>query len=359
MAEIDIEGIEIELPKGKPLDRARQLMKFSHGIVKLSQRIDFRMSSRGYAYFLQNMGKITKDEFDRAERLIGECVKNGWIPIDTLAKDEGREFSVVEVPTDCTPIEFQGRWLGYARQVEWIYIPDWFDGMRFYPQTLTEKIDIKNMLEPTSKKYHTPIGSAGGWDSILSRVEFGRRFREAEEKGLQPVLLYVGDYDPGGQWISDLLRKNLDDVKHVVWSDGARGYDPRNLIIERFALNLDQIQELKLPWIENLITGNKNRKMDLADPKHPHHNYPYVQNWLKTIGSRKVESTALVAYAEKTRQIYEKVLLSGYGSWEGLGADALDQFEAKRGRVVNEIRTFRRENGIDEIIEVALEKIRG
>ena len=61
------------------------------------------------------------------------------------------------------------------------------------------------------------------------------------------------------------MRKNLNDLINISWSDGEEGYDPINLNIERFGLNYDFIVANKLSWIDNLITASGK---DLADPSH-------------------------------------------------------------------------------------------
>ena len=50
--------------------------------------VGFAASARGYAYYLEGRHIITKGEFDRAEKLIGECRKNGALPYDVCATDE-------------------------------------------------------------------------------------------------------------------------------------------------------------------------------------------------------------------------------------------------------------------------------
>ena len=42
---------------------------------------------------------------------------------------------------------------------------------------------------------------------------------------------------------------------------------------------------------------------DLADPRHRDHDQPYVQDWLRDIGPRKVEANALVTAPEAGRAL--------------------------------------------------------
>ncbi|RWM34219.1 MAG: hypothetical protein EOR77_14530 [Mesorhizobium sp.] len=113
------------------------------------------------------------------------------------------------------------------------------------------------------------------------------RFKTHHEAGRKCVLLYVGDHDPAGLLISDVIKSNLMDCANVKGVD----FDPSPIRVERIGLTREQIDDLGLPWIENLETGSGK---DLGDPGHPYHRKPYVQNYIASQGRRKVEANALV-----------------------------------------------------------------
>jgi len=145
------------------------------------------------------------------------------------------------------------------------------------------------------------------------------RFREQEERGKRCVLLYCGDHDPGGLNISSFIRSNFADLSEAVnWS-------PDDLIIERFGLNLDFIEEQGLTWIDNLETASGGR---LDDPKHADHGKDYVQSYLKHFGARKVEANALVVRAEAGRQLCREALAK-YVDQEALEAYELELAERR------------------------------
>jgi hypothetical protein len=148
--------------------------------------------------------------------------------------------------------------------------------------------------------------------------------------------------------ISEFLRRNLWDLQFIQWRDGTRGYNPRNLIIDRFGLNFDFIQENNLTWIENLITGSGK---NLASPNHPNHNMEYVQDYLQNVGERKCEANALVPIPHQARALCRNAI-EHY-----LGADALGRFEEKRQEIRDELINFREETGLDDVVENALERI--
>ena len=181
------------------------------------------------------------------------------------------------------------------------YNPFFFsDYQEKYIELLVEKIDLKGIFKPLCEKYHIPYANSKGWADINGRADMMQRFKVWEESGKQCVLLYCGDHDPGGLHISDKIIKNLKDLEN------AADWNPDNLIIDRFGLNYDFIEENKLTWIENLITSSNK---DLASPKHLDHFKPYVQDYIKKYGARKVEANALITRIEAGRELCEQAIL--------------------------------------------------
>jgi hypothetical protein len=321
------------------------LEEFSFYLKKLSREIGFKVSSRGWAYLLETRRLINKDEFDKVTNLINKCRKEGYLPIDFVAEEDARAFHGIETPTNGSVIDDFGAWLESAKNAAEYYTPDWWDGEKYYIQMVVEKVDLVTLFEPVCNKYHIPIANSRGWGSMLQRAEYAKRFLKAENIGLKCVLLYCGDHDPDGLRISEFIRNNLEDLKYIKWSNYTDGYDPCDLIIERFGLNYDFIEENNLTWIDNLITGSK---MNLADPSHKNYHMSYVQEYLKTIGERKCEANAIVTMPNEARELVENSII------KYLGDNALNRFEAKRQAVRNELQDFFNETGLEESINNAL-----
>ena len=188
--------LRLEIPHGRGETRERNLAKFASVILKVKEQASQRMSSRGWCYFLEGFNLLTKGDFDKVQKAINECRKKGYLPIDFVAEDPKRVWSNVESPTDVSPEGYLKQWLEGAQNAEEYYTPDWWKGETYYIQMMVEKIDLVNMFEPISRKYHIPIVNAGGWYDIMERAVAARRFKEAEEKGLKSTILYFGDFDP-------------------------------------------------------------------------------------------------------------------------------------------------------------------
>ena len=326
-----------------------RLVEFTDFIKSTSRQIGFKVSSRGWGYILEQEGYINKDQFDKVEGLINRCRKEGLLPVDFVAEESARGFKEVHRPTEESYDEHVASWLEAAIKSHKYYDPDWWDGEEYYIQMVVEKIDLVTLFQPICKDYHIPIANAKGWSSILQRAEYSRRFKEAEEAGLKCVLLYCGDHDPDGLRISDTIRKNIEDVSNVYWNDGTKGYDPKDLIIDRFGLDYDFIISNGFTWIDNLITGSGK---NLASPLHPNYKIPYLRKYLNTIGERKCEANAIVTNPDVGRELVTDTI------HKYLGDDALSRFEKKTEQVKEDILDLLDELDLKESIESAIEQLR-
>ena len=324
------------------------LRTFAEQLIELSEQIGFKVSARGWCYQLESARMINKDQFDRVEDVINKCRKKGILPIDFVAEEEGRKFSGVEEADSQTPLEYLKGYLEAPLQCHRWYTPDWYEGEEYYIQMLVEKIDLKTLFEPVCQKYHIPIATSKGWSSMLQRAEYANRFKEAEDRGIQPVLLYCGDHDPDGLRISDFIKSNLEDIKDIQWENGNDGFDPENLMIQRFGLDADFIRRHKLTWIDNLITGSGK---NLASPTHKNHHMPYVQDYIKHFGARKCEANAIVPLPKEARNLVEGTIVSL------LGDDAISRFDAKREEVKKAMDKVRVSTGLVKTLRTAISKI--
>jgi len=100
--------------------------------------------------------------------------------------------------------------------------------------------------------------------------------------------------------ISNYLYSNFAELEQAV------GWWPGDLVIDRFGLDFDFIEANSLSRIDNLETSSGR---SLADPRHPDHLKPYVQDHLRRFGARKVEANALVARPEGGRELCRQAIL--------------------------------------------------
>jgi hypothetical protein len=287
---------------GQQDDYERQLRGFAGHLLELESRIDFKVGARGWCYLLEQAGHITKGMFDKAESLITECRKNGMLPVDFTAEDVSRQAENLQPDRhDRDPVEHAAWLAGIPLPLCDHYLPAHFwDRQKVYVEMLVEKIDLKGLFLPVCEEFYVPITNAKGWNDINSRVALMRRFKAHEEAGRRCFLEYCGDHDPGGLQMSRFLYNNLKEL------EGAAGWSPDNLTINRFGLNFRFIEDNDLTWIDNLETGGGKR---LDDPKHPQHNCEYVQDYIREFGVRKCEANALVVASDAGRQLCRQAIL--------------------------------------------------
>ena len=315
-------------------NRQYELELFAQQLMKINEETGFKVSSRGWCYQLEGYGVITKGEFNRVNNLINECRKNGMLPIDFVAEESARKFSGVTKPSwhEETPEQALRSWIQATIDAGEQYIPDYWDGEQYYIQMLVEKVDLVTLFKPVCKKFHIPIATSKGWSSILQRAEMVERFKKMESNGNTPVLLYAGDLDAFGIAISDFLLKNLWDIcKGTRWA-------PKNLIIDRFGLNYDFVEENNLTWINNLETGSG---------KGPDRSNPIVRKYIDLYGERKVEANAIVTNPAAGRELCRSAII------KYLGKGALDRFSDKKDEVIATFEKIQENTGILEPLQEA------
>jgi hypothetical protein len=273
---------------------------FCRAIREIASTLDFAVSSRGWCYILEEYG-LKKGDFDAAQTLINECRKNGDLPLDICAEDSTRQADHLEDLDDLDVEDYADDIVDRVRHAHLFYTPFsiWND-LDTYVEVAVEKIDLKSLFASVCEPYSIALTNIRGWSDLNSRAAMMRRFSCREAEGKQIVLLFCGDHDPGGLAISDFLLSNMGDMSRAV------GWQPSNLIVERFGLNVDFIEKHGLTWIDNLETSTGAR---LDDPKHPDHHKPYVQSYLNRFGARKVEANALVVRPQAGRELCRQAIL--------------------------------------------------
>lgn len=294
-----------EKKRGRPtqediITKKVEMELFAEGILKIQSTLDFKVSSRGWAYILENEGIITKGQFDTIQTLVNECRKTGLLPIDICIEDANRGYDNLEnLDTDNIDSYFDNLRNRIKNTLDGYTPFSFWEDKEYYIEMWVEKIDLKSLFQPICEKYFIPLANAKGWPDINMRYQVMKRFKKHEREGRQCVLLYCGDHDPAGLAINENIRNMLGEVS------GQARWLPDNLIINRFGLNYDFIMDNNLSWIDNLETGGKK---DLSNPKHPDHGKPYVQEYLSKYGARKCEANALVTRPAAGRELCEKAI---------------------------------------------------
>jgi hypothetical protein len=290
-----------------------QVERFCTFIRQIYSTLDFGIGVRDWCYLLEERG-LRKGDFDAGERLITRLRKSGALPLDICAPDRSRSTVGAEKLDDPDIDQEAESWIEYLLEsAHEKYTPiSFWDDKDVYIEVVVEKLSLLNLFESACAPFRVQITNMKGWSDLNRRAEMMERFKFHEARGRRCILLICCDHDPGGLQIARFVRKNLADMSPAV------GWEPSNLIVSRFGLNKDFIDEHGLTWIDNLETSSGAQ---LDDEDHPDNDKRYVQEYIEQFGVRKCEANALVKNPELGRQLVRDAIL------EYLDEDSPEEFE--------------------------------
>jgi hypothetical protein len=179
------------------------------------------ITGRGIGYKLFTQGLIpsmSRADMQRVYRLLKEARERGDIPWDFIV-DETRELE--RVPSWSNPAEYVRTVSRSYRRDFWLQQPD-------RVEVWSEKGTVRGVLAPVLDKYGVGFRAVHGFSSAtmaydVSNIETDRPL----------IVLYVGDYDPSGMYMSecDLPARFLK-------------YGGEHITLERIALTSDQLAGL-------------------------------------------------------------------------------------------------------------------
>lgn len=284
---------------------ARMLM--GEAIERMSEETGYRFGPRGWAYYAEGLGLITKGEFDRFEKLLTDMRKDGELDPDVIEPDASRtaadvlDFDAAEAPPEA-----------YARAAvndigeqlrSWataFHETGFWDGLDYYVEMIVEKKDLVQIFRSTADRYNVRITNGKGDTDIHTRLAMLKRFRDQTAAGRRCALLAIGDHDPKGLHIVEGLHRTIMSCANIKGLDWYPDFDVINV-----GLTEAQIDALGLMKIDNLETGGGR---DLSDPNHPDHFKPYVRDYIRQFGVWKCEANALVGHPARARGLLEDAI---------------------------------------------------
>lgn len=296
-------------PTTGPLhERRAARMAMGEAIERMSEETGYRFGPRGWAYYAEGLGLITKGEFDRFEKLLTDMRKDGELNPDVIEPDASRMATEVGDfdATTTTPErmaqaavdEISERLRDWSQQ---FYENGYWDGLDYYVEMIVEKKDLVQIFRSTADHYNVRITNGKGDTDIHTRLAMLKRFRDHSEEGRACVLLAVGDHDPKGLHIVDGLSRTIMSCGNLKGLD----WDCPEFEVVNVGLTEAQIDALDLMKIDNLETGGGR---DLSDPLHPDHFKPYVQDYIRRYGVWKCEANALVGKPPQARALLKKAI---------------------------------------------------
>lgn len=113
---------------------------------------------------------------------------------------------------------------------------DWWEGQTYHVEVWIEKDALIGVVEPVCDRWRVPYFACRGYTSQSEQWRAGRRFRDAEQAGKQPIVLHLGDHDPSGL---DMTRDNQDRLTMFARRSGIE--------VRRLALNWNQVEQYDPP----------------------------------------------------------------------------------------------------------------
>lgn len=334
-------------PTTGPIHLRREArMRMGEAIEALSRQTGYKFGPRGWAYFAEGLGLITKGEFDRFEKLLTDMRKDGELDPDVIEPDASRLATEVgDFDASTYGPEDYARWavddIG-ERLRSWArayHENGYWDGLDYYLEMIVEKKDLVQIFRSTADRYNVRITNGKGDTDIHTRLAVLKRFRDHTDAGRRCVLLAVGDFDPKGRFIVDGLKRTFlscAGIKGLDWNEP-------NFDVVNVGLTADQVYSLGLMRINNLETGGGK---DLSDRNHPDHYKPYVQDYIREFGVWKCEANALVGHPAKARDLLETAI-NQYIPPEH-PAEVKDSNEPGQASVRAEIKALMRDWTFDE-----------
>ena len=281
---------------------ARRIM--GEAIEQMSSETGYKFGPRGWAYYAEGLGLITKGEFARFEKLLTDMRKAGELDPHVIEADASRiatevaDFNATTVTTEQLArhavSEVKPELESWARSY---FEFGYWEGLDYYVEMIVEKKDLVQIFGDAANNLNVRITNGKGDTDIHSRLAILERFRDHTYDGRRCILLAIGDHDPKGLSIVDGLQRTImscSNLKGLNW-------DYPEFEVVNIGLTETQISDLGLMRIPNLETGGGK---DLSDPNHKDHHKSYVQDYINRFGVWKCEANALVGDPEGAVKIF-------------------------------------------------------
>jgi hypothetical protein len=187
------EHFETRSKKGRGMARrSLDLIEAMYAKAEAAQPI----TGRGVGYKLFTAGLIPSmatNEMQRVYRLLKQAREQGHIPWEWIV-DETRE--VERVSTWANPAE-------YARAVAQSYRRDFWDQQPIRIIVVSEKGTVRGLLKPVLDRYAVGFQVMHGFSSATIVYDMSQ-----DDDGRPLIILYVGDFDPSGMFMSEVDLPN-------------------------------------------------------------------------------------------------------------------------------------------------------
>lgn len=214
--------------------------EYEHGILTL----------RGLHY--QLVGKGMTNSLQHYKRVVSAMIKarrEGTVAYDQFS-DHDREM-IGETDAEPTGLDEQIE-EGKAQIQAWMtaYSRNRWENQPRYVEVWIEKKALQGVFGSVCRANCVALCPCKGYPSLTFLHEASGRFKDAEDRGQEPTMIYFGDHDPSGEDIPRAIHTNF-------LLDFAVKVD-----VQVIALTSEQVDELNLPPAPVKLGDSRAAKFD-------------------------------------------------------------------------------------------------
>lgn len=192
-----------------------------------------------YQFIARDFFPNSEKSYDKLGRIVNDARLAGLMDWHHV-EDRGRESHGAD-------------WLGHEpdeqaeliRQAQYGYSLDLWEGQPRRIEVWVEKQALEEVAERAANSYRVGYFACKGYVSQSEMWTAGRRLRDADLAGQEPLVLHLGDHDPSG---IDMTR----DIR-----DRLSMFAETPIEVRRIALNMAQIDELNPPPNPAKVTDSR------------------------------------------------------------------------------------------------------
>ncbi len=193
------------------------------------------LTLRGLHYQLVSIGMT--NSIRHYKRVVSAMIEARWaglVDFDSFSDHDRAMIGVTKSDTTDLTDSIEnakrqiGAWMKYYSKNRW-------ENQLYYPEIFIEKKALQGVFQSVCYDNDVALGACKGYPSLTFLNEATQRFKDAEDNGKIPIILYFGDYDPSGEDIPRAIKENIINL-------GCESIEVR-----RIALLHEQVVEWRLP----------------------------------------------------------------------------------------------------------------
>ena len=222
-------------PQAKTVVIIRQVKE-----VLTEYRTELPLTARQIFYRLVGAYGYPKDEraYERLTNILVRARRARIIPFDSI-RDDGA--SVIE------PLHFDSveDFYRHVRELGEDFERNKLANQKLDVRIYCEAAGMMPQISRVSRPYSVPVYSCSGFDSLTAKYDLVKDIAAASTyHGRRTVVLHLGDYDPSGENIFDVIAEDV----HAFLQSIIPHKDPRDVaLFRRVALTPELIREHNLP----------------------------------------------------------------------------------------------------------------